>query len=533
MRHQPEEVGVVDQPHAGPRALHDDGERIAAEAERLRRATEALTASEQRHRLLAENASDIVVQASPDGRAMWVSPSIEAALGRSVEEVLGREVIELVNPEHVAVVRNAQRSAARGEVPRFEAQYRHKDGHYKWFAVMLKPVYDDEGTIIGRVGSWRDIDEERKVKEALDVARERDRLVARLASDAFVVVSPEGLFQWASGATERLFGLRPEQMIGEHAGSFLDEFGARMSAEHLDIVRRGEIAADMRRVVRPDGTHRWVDTRSMGIFDEHGVLQSVASSVRDAQAEMEYRDALRTAMQEARAANLAKTTFLSRMSHELRTPLNAVLGFAQILQLDDLTPEQDAAVRHILTGGNHLLELINEVLDIARIESGGLNVSPVDISLGVLVAEAVEMVRPLAALQHVTVHEFDPSTVHAVVRVDRQRAVQILLNLLSNAIKYNRAEGMVEVECRHDLPGTVTVAVRDQGAGISPTDMDKLFTPFERLGAAQRGIDGTGIGLALSRGLAEMMNARVEASSVVGEGSEFRLVIPLAAASPR
>jgi hypothetical protein len=259
----------------------------------------------------------------------------------------------------------------------------------------------------------------------------------------------------------------------------------------------------------------------------------VASSVRDAQAEMEYRDALRTAMQEARAANLAKTTFLSRMSHELRTPLNAVLGFAQILQLDDLTPEQDAAVRHILTGGNHLLELINEVLDIARIESGGLNVSPVDISLGVLVAEAVEMVRPLAALQHVTVHEFDPSTVHAVVRVDRQRAVQILLNLLSNAIKYNRAEGMVEVECRHDLPGTVTVAVRDQGAGISPTDMDKLFTPFERLGAAQRGIDGTGIGLALSRGLAEMMNARVEASSVVGEGSEFRLVIPLAAASPR
>ncbi|MBI4264645.1 MAG: response regulator [Acidobacteria bacterium] len=238
-------------------------------------------------------------------------------------------------------------------------------------------------------------------------------------------------------------------------------------------------------------------------------------------------EALQQARLEAERANGAKSAFLSRMSHDLRTPLNAVIGFAQLLQFDDLTPGQADSVEQILRGGRHLLDLINEVLDIARIEAGTLSLSPEPVAVGEVAHQAAELIRPLAAPRRITVIVEPLEDVW--VRADRQRLNQILLNLLSNAVKYNRDDGTVVVSARRATPDRVSLVVSDTGAGIPPEKLSLLFTPFERLGAEFSGIDGTGLGLALSRGLAEAMHGELRADSVVDQGTTLYLDLPACA----
>lgn len=241
-------------------------------------------------------------------------------------------------------------------------------------------------------------------------------------------------------------------------------------------------------------------------------------------------------LQQARAAaeraSQEKSTFLSRMSHDLRTPLNAIMGFGQLLQFDSLSPEQAESVDYILRGGEHLLALINEVLDIARIESGHLTLSPEPVAVREVLEHAVALVRPLASKRAITVTTEVLPGVCAFA--DRQRLSQILLNLLSNAIKYNRRDGTVAVRARTSNE-QVDIEVADTGAGIPAEKLTLLFTPFERLGAEREGIEGTGLGLALSKRLAEEMKGTLTVESAVDQGTVFHLLLPrsgAAAAAP-
>lgn len=227
---------------------------------------------------------------------------------------------------------------------------------------------------------------------------------------------------------------------------------------------------------------------------------------------------------EARSASAAKSQFLSRTSHELRTPLNAIVGFAQLLEFDLGGSRQLAAVTQILTAGRHLLSLIDEVLDIARIESGELRLQPQPLALAPLLAELRELTAPLAS-QHGVTLELGTELMALAVQADRQRLRQILLNLLSNAVKYNRPGGKVQLDGQQR--GTeVWLSVRDTGMGIAPERMSRLFTPFDRLDAETGPVPGTGLGLALSRQMALQMGGDIEAASVPGAGSCFTLRLP-------
>jgi CheY-like chemotaxis protein len=212
------------------------------------------------------------------------------------------------------------------------------------------------------------------------------------------------------------------------------------------------------------------------------------------------------------------------MSHELRTPLNGIIGFAQLLELDDLTPGQRESVVHILKGGRHLLTLINEVLDIARIESATVSFSLEPVLANDVVRSAMDLVRPQAAARRVTLSESVPRERH--VLADRQRLQQVLLNLLSNAVKYNRDGGRVTVSCADTAGGAVRIAVRDTGRGIPPALRARLFIPFERLGVAESGIEGTGLGLALSKRLVEAMKGALYIEDGDGEGTTFVVELP-------
>jgi signal transduction histidine kinase/ActR/RegA family two-component response regulator len=232
---------------------------------------------------------------------------------------------------------------------------------------------------------------------------------------------------------------------------------------------------------------------------------------------------------EAERANRAKNEFISRMSHELRTPLNAVLGFGQLMSMSDLDERQQGNVEHILSAGRHLLDLINEILDISRIESGDMRMSLEPVPLDSVLVDAVDLVRPVASEHDISLDLDDEEDLW--VRADVQRLRQVLLNLLSNAVKYNAASGHVWVRTRRESAGgRIRVEVEDDGAGIAPEMIERLFSPFERLGAEQTSVEGTGLGLALSRGMIEAMGGRISVNSVLGKGSTFTIELPEASA---
>jgi signal transduction histidine kinase/ActR/RegA family two-component response regulator len=237
---------------------------------------------------------------------------------------------------------------------------------------------------------------------------------------------------------------------------------------------------------------------------------------------------LQNANQALRTANDAKNEFLSRVSHELRTPLNAILGFSELLSLEALSTEHHDWVTMILKAGRHLLALLDDVLDIARIEGGHLSMSVEAVPVAALIADSLDLARPLADAGGVHLSPLPAVQADLCVAADRQRLRQVLLNLLSNAIKYNHPAGTVSVTVEQLPEWRVRISVTDTGRGIAAEALGKLFTPFERLDAAQAGFAGTGLGLALSRHLAQSMHGTLDLSSKPGQGSTFWIDLPTA-----
>ena len=239
------------------------------------------------------------------------------------------------------------------------------------------------------------------------------------------------------------------------------------------------------------------------------------------------QEAEQRAREEAEEANQSKNQFISRMSHELRTPLNAVIGFGQLLKLGELTDDQRDSVDHILKGGQHLLTLINEVLDIARIETGDLALSSEAVLVSDVLNDVLGLTRSLATQRTIHLIGGRDAACSEYVFADRHRLQQVLLNLLSNAVKYNRLGGTVAVSCERSGSTRLRIKVSDTGNGIPQEQLGRLFTPFDRLGAERSEIEGTGIGLSLSRQLAEAMGGVLGVETVVGEGSTFWVELPL------
>jgi signal transduction histidine kinase/AmiR/NasT family two-component response regulator len=236
---------------------------------------------------------------------------------------------------------------------------------------------------------------------------------------------------------------------------------------------------------------------------------------------------LTTARDAAMKATRAKNSFLSSTSHELRTPLNSILGFTQLLQLSELSDEDSHAVERILGAGRHLLALINELIDIARIESGDLSLSVEPVLVRPVIEQISQLMAPLAAERsiRITQHGAHPAL---AVHADRQRLSQVLVNLISNAIKYNHRDGSITISCQEEGTGRASITVTDTGPGLSPENIERIFIPFERLGAEQTAIEGTGIGLPLARSLTDAMGGHLTASSIPGQGSAFTIRLPRA-----
>jgi PAS domain S-box-containing protein len=479
-----------------------------------------------------ELSSDLMCRASLDGYFTRLNPAWEQKFGWTTEELRSRPFIDFVHPDdRERTLSVTSRLAAVGyRAINFENRHRCKDGSYRaldWSATSIP----EEGLIYAIA---RDSTASKQGEAELRGSEQfLDSVLQNLPNMVFVKDAEELRFVRVNRAGERLLGTASAELMGKSDYDLFPESQAKFFVEKdREVLASGETVDIAEEPIETDKGTRILHTRKMAIADERGRPAYLLGISEDITERHAAERATRVAKADAESANRAKSEFLSRMSHELRTPLNAVIGFGQLLELDDLERQQRDGVEQILKAGRHLLGLINEVLDISRIESGTMSMSLEPVHLASVLADALSLIRPLADEAQVRL-EADPARLAEVhVQADQQRLKQVLINLLANAVKYNRPGGEVRVEFSLPAEGRVELAVADSGHGMSHEQVERLFKPFDRLGAERGDVEGTGLGLPLSIGLMEAMGGTIRAESEPEVGTTMRVELHAAPPPP-
>ena len=414
----------------------------------------------------------------------------------------------------------------------FEIEFRalRRDGSHRW--MVLRAAVDTSSTDRRRLfGIVMDVTEQHNALMALRGADERAALAARLAGIGTWVLDLAPVVERWDEQMFRLRGLEPRETppTREERLALLHPDDAHVVLDSQQAALSTDDATNYEfRVQVPGGGYRWLASRSIPVRDERGRTVRRVGVNWDI-TESKTAEVTRQQKVLAERENQAKSQFLSRMSHELRTPLNAVLGFTELLQQESgplLGEVQAIRLGHIRSAGEHLLALINDMLDLSSLEAGRLKLELQPVALQTVLAQALALVEPLAAQHQVQLHA---ATAEGSARADPTRLRQVLINLLSNAIKYNRPHGEVTVTARstHEF---VTLIVHDTGRGLNGEQLSHLFEPFNRLGIESEGIEGAGIGLVIVKGLTQAMGGTISVSSTPGEGTRFQLALPAAPA---
>ena len=498
-----------------------------------RETDEILRDDEARLRAILEYSPSSIYVKDLHGRYLIVNRQWSRVTGIPAEDVVGATAEETW-PSDAAEIADHERILLETGAVRVSDDRMHTRVGARDFRVARFLLLDEDGSPYAMGGIATDITARTEAERTL---AGRERLLATVLQ-----ASPDIITLLDRTGTVRHVSAADQGVLGQHYGGVAEpDLVARVHPDDLEdvvgafsrMVAGTESTIQVRsRVEHTDGHWVTLDSRGQALHDHTGAFAGAVIVSRDMTARITSEQRLRDAREAAERASRTKSEFLSRMSHELRTPLNSILGFAQLLQMDELPDEQSEAVTHILRAGRHLLDLIDEVLDIARIESGHLELMMTAVPVPDIVNDAVELTRLMADSAGVSVRVgIDPHS-RVALNADRQRLLQVLLNLLSNAVKYNRPGGRVDVVCYDSAPGRVRLVVADTGRGIRPEDGDRVFTPFDRLGAEQTGVEGTGVGLALSQHLVQRMGGRIGFESVPGVGSSFFVDLAGATGSP-
>ena len=528
------------------------------------------------------NYSPDMILVHREGRCLYINPAGAEMLGaKSVDELIGRSILDLLPPEdweHAtqdveATSAISQRTQLRQRRPRrldgttFDAEFRAVPISYAGQPAikyvmrditerklaedkirnLLTEVARQRGDLEIRVQQRTselhtlnlrlqdELAERHRLVESLSESQARFHLLFEASPDAILLVDPNGTAgPWSivdcNEAACRMNGYSRDELIGQSIDILNTTPGTSTErTTYLDRIRR-------RGVLQQEVLHRHKDGHFFPVENSSSLItvegrELVLGIDRDITERKQVEEALNRTKEMAEESSRSKSEFLSRMSHELRTPMNAILGFAQLLTMsrkEPLTPVQKERVRQIVKGGQHLLDLINEVLDISRIEAGRLQISPEPVSVRESIQEVLDLSMPLAEDRHIQLHASLETETNPYVMADRQRLKQILLNLLSNAVKYNYDGGSVMIS--HEKAGSDRwrISVTDTGSGIAPEGIGRLFTPFERLVANTSNVEGTGLGLALAKRLTELMHGTIGVESTVGRGSTFWIELPAA-----
>ncbi|AKJ27844.1 sensory box histidine kinase/response regulator [Caldimonas brevitalea] len=517
-------------------------QRVEERTAQLAEAMERVRESEERFRFMAEAAPALIWMTDADGDCSYVNSTWLQYTGHALAEELGQGWMD--NNVHPAdrerVLRTWLQSTEARRTFRLEYRLRRHDGQYRWIVSHGTPRIEGAGRFAGYVGTCADIHDAKSTALALQASREQLASIVDSATIAIISLDASHRIVLFNAAAEKIFQVSAARMLSRTLDVLLPERFRTGDEAVLQAFERSAANAGQKEGapqlwgLRANGEEFPLEV-SISRVDSDGV-RLVTVVLRD-MSEVYALEAERRARAAAEEASRAKSLFLSHLSHELRTPLNAVIGFSQLLLAtapqNNPKSNQHQYAGYILQAGQHLLAMINDLLDLSRIEAGQTQLQMRAVDLGASVQHSLQLVAPQAQSAGVTVQvssRDDAGT--PLVLADEARLRQVLVNLLSNAIKYNRPHGHVEVDVSRYDEDDLAVEVRDTGFGMSPEQLDNLFTPFSRLGREHSDIEGTGIGLSLSKRLIEMMGGRIEVRSTPEQGSTFTAVLKAAPASP-
>ncbi len=453
-------------------------------------------------------------------RFSYASPNIDRLFGISAEEATAAPegILARLHPDSADHLRDALLTDSTHNGERFETllRFRRDPTSEDWreAEAVYTLEWGSQGELQGLVAYLVDVSDRHMAQRAADERRFLLESIFHASPDTIVVRDISGQVLLGSSPLADVIGTT-DTVRDDSDRAILDQLIARCVAGEQSpdpVVTTGRL---------PGGDLRTYETRARPVFDHAGRVTGTVTISRDVTERMQLEQSLRHASLGAERASQAKSEFLSRMSHELRTPLNAIIGFAQLLEMDELPPEQASSVDQIQVAGRHLLSLINEVLDISRIEAGRVSLSTEPVEVSEVLDEVTTLLAPVAESAGVELSVDVGASRVLRVRADRQRLLQVLLNLGSNAVKYNSRGGSVAFRTGPGGDGRVRFEVRDTGPGIPHEQQDQLFVPFSRLGAERSGVEGTGVGLAVSKQLVEVMGGVIGVDSFPGHGSTF------------
>ena len=483
--------------------------------------------SEARYKTVAEHANDWVYWISPEGNYFFMSPSCESITGYSIAEFCE-------NPELMdSIVHPDDRPLISLSIPN-ELTYGHhkgvdfriitKKGEERWINHICQPIYDEKGQLQGTRASNRDITERKRVEKGL-------QSILDTTNEGFIQFDNDYRVRRVNPAMCRIIGMKESELLGRSFFELLDRSEKTDLEQQLQQREQGKTGVYEIAFTKPDGSKTYCQFNTTPIYDNGGVKSGSFAMVTDQTSRKELEMALRGAKKQAESANQAKSQFLANMSHEIRTPLNSIVGFSQILTKLSRKLELPEDFRHYLeniqTSGENLSELINNILDLSKIEAGKMSLTMEDINLKLLVQGIFHVTRALALEKNVQLtYELDPELPELIVS-DRTRLHQILMNLLNNALKFTPSGKKVTLAVLR-TQNDVVIKVIDEGIGIPESRKQMIFKAFEQVDDSMtRLYGGTGLGLTIVKRAVELMNGSVQLRSEEGKGSEFVITIPL------